>query len=134
MSEETVERIEAYLVAGGRYHDIDFARVELLKLLAEYPHVRTQVAADYHDIEGIAASRFLVTYTCDLRPTPEQQEALHDFVASGGRWLALHGTNSILEFTADGLVAPKTLDRMGHTLRRPCCAHPPIQPHRSDRR
>ena len=82
MSEEKAERIDAYLVAGGRYHDIDFARIELLKLLAEHPHVRTRVSSDYSDIEGIAESRFLVTYTCDLRPTPEQQEALHDFVLS----------------------------------------------------
>jgi hypothetical protein len=130
MSEKTVERVEAYLVAGGRYHDIDFARVELLKLLGEHPHVRTQVSADYHDIEGISASRFLVTYTCDLRPTPEQQEALHDFVASGGRWLALHGTNSILEFTADGVVAPKLMDRMAYTLGSQFIAHPPIQPYK----
>ena len=28
------ERIDAVLVAGGKYHDIDFARMELLKLLA----------------------------------------------------------------------------------------------------
>jgi type 1 glutamine amidotransferase len=127
MSEETVERVEAYLVAGGRYHDIDFARVELLKLLAEHPHVRTRVGCDYHDIEGIAESRFLVTYTCDLRPTPEEQEALHDFVASGGRWLALHGTNSILEFTDVGVAAPKLIDRMAYTLGSQFIAHPPIQ-------
>ena len=28
-------RIDVYLVCGGRYHDFDFARLELLKLLAE---------------------------------------------------------------------------------------------------
>lgn len=130
MSEGNAERVEAYLVAGGRYHDIDFARVELLKLLAEHPHVRTRVAADYHDVEGIAESKFLVTYTCDLRPTPEQQEALHDFVASGGRWLALHGTNSILDFTPKGVVAPKSIDRMAYTLGSQFIAHPPIQPYK----
>ena len=53
MSEGKQERVEAYLVAGGKYHDIDFARTEILKLLAEHPHVRTQVAPDYRDVEGI---------------------------------------------------------------------------------
>ena len=28
------QRIDCVLVAGGLYHDIDFARLELLKLLA----------------------------------------------------------------------------------------------------
>jgi hypothetical protein len=127
MSSENPERIEAYLVAGGRYHDIDFARIELLKLLGEHPHVRTRVAPDYSDLEGIAESRFLVTYTCDLRPTPEQQEALYEFVAGGGRWLALHGTNAILDFTPKGVTAPKQMDRMAYTLGSQFIAHPPIQ-------
>jgi type 1 glutamine amidotransferase len=129
MSDGKAERVEAYLVAGGRYHDIDFARAELLGLLAEHPHVRTRVGSDYRDVEGIAESRFLITYTCDLRPTPEEQEALHDFVVSGGRWLALHGTNSILEFTDKGVAAPKLMDRMAYTLGSQFIAHPPIHPY-----
>jgi len=124
------ERIEAYLVAGGRYHDIDFARMELLKLLAEHPHVRTRVGSDYRDVESIQASRFLVTYTCDVRPSPEEQEALHDFVATGGRWLALHGTNSVLDFTKKGVEAPRIIDRLAFTLGSQFIAHPPIQPYK----
>ena len=110
------ERIEAYLVAGGRYHDIDFARIELLKLLAEHEHVRTRVGSDYRDAESIASSRFLITYTCDVRPTPEEQEALHDFVSAGGRWLALHGTNSVLDFKRHGVEAPRVIDRLAFTF------------------
>lgn len=121
------ERIEALLVAGGRYHDIDFARVEILKLLAEHPQVRTRVAADYADCAALAESRFLVTYTCDLRPTAEQQQVLHDFVAGGGRWLALHGTNAVLDFTPDGVDAPRTIDKLAFTLGSQFIAHPPIQ-------
>ena len=121
------ERIDAYLVAGGRYHDIDFARAELLKLLAEHPTVRTQVDCDYRNVDAIAASRFLITYTCDLRPSEAEQEALHDFVAGGGRWLALHGTNSVLDFTRKGVVAPKVIDRLAYTLGSQFIAHPPIQ-------
>ena len=129
MSERT-ERIDAYLVAGGRYHDIDFARIELLKLLAEHPQVRTRVGSDYRDTKAIGRSRFLVTYTCDLRPSAEEQEALHDFVAGGGRWLALHGTNSVLDFTKGGVEAPRVIDRMAETLGSQFIAHPPIQPYK----
>ena len=31
------DRIDVYLVAGGKYHNIDYARLELLKLMAEQP-------------------------------------------------------------------------------------------------
>lgn len=120
------ERVDAYLVAGGRYHDIDFARTEILKLLAEHEHVRTRVGSDYRDVESIASSRFLITYTCDLRPSEAEQEALHEFVASGGRWLALHGTNSVLKFTKTGVEAPRVIDRLASTLGSQFLAHPPI--------
>ena len=62
-------RIDAYLVCGGKYHDFDFVRLELLKLLAEDGHVRVKVAQDFADTDTIAAADFLVTYTCDVRPT-----------------------------------------------------------------
>ena len=55
------QRIDAHFVAAGKYHDIDFARLELLKLLAEHPHIRTTVATDYSDVERIAACKFLIT-------------------------------------------------------------------------
>ena len=62
------KKINAYLVAAGMYHDIDFARQEILKLLLELPNVRTKVASDFHDIEAIQNSDFLITYTCNLMP------------------------------------------------------------------
>ena len=40
------DRIDVYLVAGGKYHNIDHARVEILKLLAEQPRIKVQVGAD----------------------------------------------------------------------------------------
>ena len=36
--------INVYMVAAGQYHDIDHARLELLKLLAENEKIRTHVA------------------------------------------------------------------------------------------
>ena len=127
MSEHRVTRV--YLVAAGQYHDIDFARLELLKLLAELPNVRTRVAADYHDLDALRASDVLITYTCNLIPDEAEQLALRDFVASGKRWFALHGTNSILQFLADGRVdAPETAPILMQTLGTQFIAHPPIQP------
>jgi hypothetical protein len=124
------ERVDAYLVAGGKYHDIDFARLELLKLLAEHPQLRVTVGSDYRDTETIAASRFLVTYTCDVRPSEAEQEALARFVREGGRWLALHGTNSALEFTREGVASPRCFPTLARVLGSQFLAHPPIQPYR----
>lgn len=123
--------VSVYLVAAGQYHDIDFARLELLKLLAEHDNIRARVAADYHDVDAINASDFLITYTCNLVPSEDEQAALRDFVAGGKRWFALHGTNSILKFLEDGRVdAPETAPVLMQTLGTQFIAHPPIQPFR----
>jgi len=122
---------QAYLVAAGDYHDIDFARLEILKLLAEQPTIRTRVAADYHDIEAIRASDFLITYTCNVVPSETEQAALKDYVAGGGRWFALHGTNSILKFLDDRRVdSPEIAPVLMQTLGTQFIAHPPIVPYR----
>jgi hypothetical protein len=118
--------LHALLVCGGKYHDFDFARLELLELLAERPDVRTRVAQDYRDLGAIAEADFLVTYTCDLRPSEAEQRALADFVAAGGRWLALHGTNSVMEFTPDGVAAPRSQPLLVQTLGSQFVAHPPV--------
>jgi uncharacterized protein len=121
--------IQVHFVAAGKYHDIDFARLEVLKLLAEHPRLRTSVAVDYADTERLAACDMLITYTCDLMPTPEQAPALRAFLERGGRWFALHGTNSILRFLENGLVdtpeeRPDVMELLGTQFK----AHPPIGP------
>lgn len=120
--------INVYLVAAGQYHDIDYARLELLKLLAEDERIRTRVATDYHDLEAIGESDYLISYTCNLVPTEAEQAALKDYVQGGKSWLALHGTNSILQFTDDGVAAPETAPVLMETLGTQFIAHPPIQP------
>jgi len=122
------KKINAYMVAAGMYHDIDYARLEILKLLAEHENIRTKVACDFSDIEGIQASDFLITYTCNLVPSEEEQKGLREYLANGGKWFALHGTNSILEFTADGVDAPETAPEFMDLLGGQFMAHPPIQP------
>jgi hypothetical protein len=124
---------DCVLVAGGKYHDIDFARLELLTLLAEDANVRVRVFEDFEATDAIAAADFLVSYTCDVVPSDLAQEALGEWVARGGRWHALHGTNSVLRFGADGKVetpplAPRFMDILGSQF----MAHPPIAPYRVD--
>ena len=61
--------IDCVLVAAGKYHDIDFARLELLKLLAEDDTVRVRVFEDYSNLDAIRNATFLITYTCDVTPS-----------------------------------------------------------------
>lgn len=123
-------RIDCVLICGGVWHDFDFARLELLKLLAEDPRVRTRVFEDYSNIEAIRAADILITYTCDVTPPLSAQEALRDWLEAGGRWYALHGTNSILRFLDDGLWhAPRWAPLMMDLLGSQFISHPAIEPY-----
>lgn len=121
--------MRAHLIAAGKYHDIDFARLEILKLLAEHPSIRTSVASCYADISSLEVSDLLITYTCDLVPNERQTEALKVFLERGGRWLALHGTNSILRFNVDGIVeTPDEAPAFSRLMGTRFVGHPPIAP------
>jgi len=120
-----------HLIAAGRYHDMDFARIELLKLIGEIAGSRTTVASGWGDLESLAAADLLVTYTCDIAPTPAEIAALRAFIEAGGRWIALHGTNALLRFLDDGRIgvaddASDFVDLIGTRF----LAHPPIGPFR----
>lgn len=121
------ERLDVYLVCNARYHDTNFARLELLKLLAEHEDINTRVAHDFSDIEGISSSRLLITYTCDLQPTLEQQHALSEFLKAGGRWFALHATNALLEFVDGKADTPDRAPEFMKLLGSRFIAHPPNQ-------
>ncbi len=124
-------RIEVTLVAGGKYHDIDFARRQLLELLAEHDEFRVRVQPDYEDAAAIAAGSILVSYTCDVRPSEAAQQRIRAWVEGGGRWVALHGTNAALDLgTPNGVDAPRIFPLWADTLGSQFVAHPPIQPYR----
>ena len=61
-------RKDVYLVVGGKYHDFDFARLELLKLLAEHDVIRVKVANDYSDVDAMCEADS-VSYTHLTLPT-----------------------------------------------------------------
>ncbi len=125
-------RIDVVFVVGGLYHDFDFARLELLKLLAEHDEFRVRVQPDYEDSPAISKAQILVSYTCDVRPSEQAQREIHDWVEHGGRWVALHGTSSALDSTPDGWAAPRSMPVWTDTLGSQFIAHPPIQPYRVD--
>jgi uncharacterized protein len=127
-------RIDCVLICGGVWHDMDFARLELLKLLAKDPAVRTRVFEDYENIAAIAAADIIITYTCDVTPSLKAQETLRDWLAKGGRWYALHGTNSVLRLLADGpnkglWDAPRWAPLMMDMLGSQFISHPAIEPY-----
>jgi type 1 glutamine amidotransferase len=126
----TSRRIEVTLVTGGKYHDIDFARRELLGLLAEHEEFRVRVQPDYEDVDGITSAEILVSYTCDVRPSENAQRAIRSWVENGGRWVALHGTNAALTLGGpNGVEAPRVFPLWADTLGSQFVAHPPIQPY-----
>ena len=140
MSERRKKHINAVLVAGGAWHDFDYARLELLKLLAEDDRVRTRVFEDYDSAaKALKAADFLISYTCNVVCSDRTQQTLKAFVSSGKRWYALHGTNSILEFLAPEGVeygkgaleinAPRVVPTFMEVLGSQFIAHPPIAPY-----
>ena len=124
---EQDQKIDVYLVCNAKYHDTNFARLELLKLLGENEDIHTRVAENFSDSKAIASSKLLITYTCDLRPTVEEQTALGEFLKNGGRWFALHATNALIDFV-DGKpdtpdIAPHFMELLGSKF----VAHPANQ-------
>ncbi len=125
------EPLHCALIVGGKYHDMDFARLELLKLLAEDGRVLVNVYPDYEKIDEILAADFLLSYTCDVIPDAAGQARLRQWVADGGRWYALHGTNSVLRFIEDGRVdTPDLAPAFMETLGTVFASHPPIENYR----
>jgi len=95
------EPTRAHLVVGGfppgstAGHDMDYVRLRLLQLLSEQPGVQTTVANDYFGIEQwLPGRQLLVTYVAFPYLNEPQNDFVKQWLADGGRWLALHGTGS----------------------------------------
>jgi uncharacterized protein len=122
-------RKNLHLVCGGKYHDFDYARLELLKLFAEIEHVRVSVASDYSRQEQMHSADAMITYTSDVIPDESQQDGIQQFLREGGKWFALHGTNSCLRYNLERRhwEAPEVAPRFFNMLGSQFQAHPPIQ-------
>lgn len=92
--------IRVHVITGGfppgsaAGHDMDYARLRILQLLQENPHVIATVANDFTDIsKWLPESRLLITYVAGPHPNEEQNQVIRQWLEAGGRWLALHGTS-----------------------------------------
>jgi len=87
------------LVCGSpaRNHDFDFARVRLAQAIYEAGDIRTDCWNDYDAGEAIAAGDMLVSYTSQVPVSDENCDAIRSFLEDGGRWFAVHASNSVRE-------------------------------------
>ncbi len=130
-------RVGVHLVVGGfppgasAAHDMDYARLQLLELLAERDDVRVTVASDYADVERwLDSSRLLVSYVAGPYPHGSQLERLEYWLHEGGRWLGLHGTSGGKSAPVERDGRPgRAMVRMPHHAALGCffLNHPPIR-------
>jgi type 1 glutamine amidotransferase len=113
---------------------MDYARLRILGLLQEHPHVITTTASDYADVQRwLPGVRLLVTYVAGPYPDDEQDRLLRDWLAEGGRWLAFHGTSGGKAARVGTRGARKMVKGSYHeTLGSFFLNHPPVRKFRVD--
>jgi hypothetical protein len=89
----------AHLITGGfppgsfAGHDIDYTRLRLLNMLSD-SGLETTVSNDFADIaKWLPGCQLLVTYVAGPFPDGDGCTAINEWLESGGRWIALHGTS-----------------------------------------
>ena len=109
----------AHLITGGypvgstAGHDMDYARLELLRKLYARGY-QTTVANDFVDIGSrLGGVDFLVTYVAGPYPDDEQSQVLDGWLSGGGKWFALHGTSGGRAKRVDGMRRRKMV-RLAH--------------------
>ena len=87
----------ANLVCGSpaRNHDFDFARIRLADALYTAGDIRTDAWNNYDAGEAIEAGDMLVSYTSQVPVSDDNCDALRRFLERGGRWFAIHASNSV---------------------------------------
>jgi type 1 glutamine amidotransferase len=87
----------ANLVCGSpaRNHDFDLARIRLAEALYQAGGIRTDAFSTFDAGDAIEAGDLLVSYTSQVPVAEPQCEALRRFLERGGRWFAIHGSNSV---------------------------------------
>lgn len=93
--------LRANLVCGAPLynHDFDFARQRLLRALYEAGGIQVHVAPNYDDSETLEAGNLLVSYTSQVPVDAARCQAIRRYLEKGGRWFALHASNSVRDNT-----------------------------------
>jgi len=123
----------AHLITGGfppgsmAGHDHDYARLQLLGLLAERD-IPASVANDFADVEKwLPVSRLLISYVAGPYPNAAQCLAIERWMDEGGHWLGLHGTSGGRAERVEGLRSRRTVKTEHHALLGSrFLTHPPI--------
>jgi len=115
-----------YIVCGGKFHDFEYAQQQIQKHLHDLNIPISGIAPDYADVTAIQSTSALISYTADVLPSAESEAALDEFLSTGGRWFALHGTNSKIEIDKEGYADCPRLDSLFlKMLGSQFLAHPP---------
>jgi type 1 glutamine amidotransferase len=129
------QQSQIHLIVGGyppgasAGHDMDYARVRLLNLLQDASRAHATVANDFADLERwLPDSHMLLTYVAGPFPDDRQNRLLREWLESGGRWLALHGTSGGKAAPVDGNRRVRKMVKMPHhqTLGAFFLNHPPL--------
>ena len=125
----------AHLITGGfpagshAGHDMDYARLRLLGMLAEHDDATTTVANDFSELDKwLEGAEFLITYVAGPVPSAEQHEGLRSWLQAGGRWFGLHGTSGGRAARIEGTHQRRMVKEPHHeTLGCFFLNHPPVR-------
>jgi hypothetical protein len=125
----------AHLITGGfpagshAGHDMDYARLRLLGMLAEHDDATTTVANDFSELDKwLDGAEFLITYVAGPVPNAEQHEGLRSWLQAGGRWFGLHGTSGGRAARIEGTHQRRMVKEPHHeTLGCFFLNHPPVR-------
>lgn len=98
----------AHLIVGGyplgssAGHDMDYARIELLRKLYA-GGFSTTVGNGFGDVDSVLEGvDLLMTYVAGPYPDDEQCGVIENWLAGGGKWFALHGSSGGRARRVDG--------------------------------
>lgn len=131
----TATPIRVHVVAGGfppgkhAGHDMDYARMRILQALQANENVHATVSSDFTDChKWVRDCQLLVSYVAGPFADEGETGVIRDWMADGGRWLALHGSTGGKAVRIDGSSRRRTVKMPYHdALGGFFMTHPPIR-------